>query len=159
MPFGCNLLTELSFLSLFYFSPTSVIKKESPGKNSQVLNETLCGVNMRETLIINLEMGEQRLFSACFCTSAPGLWTAELTLTLLGNKVSPALPLPPRFKPHLRTPEMKLSLRAAWGPVTTTLSLFILMGQPAIPLKEMSLPLWLLFPQEFWILMKLQIAQ
>lgn len=87
--------------------------------------------------------------SAPFCPSAPGRGTAALTLTLLGNKVLPALSLPPlQFSPHLRTPEMKLSLRVAWGPVSTTLSLFILMGQPAIPLKEKSVPLWFLFPQE-----------
>lgn len=35
---------------------------------------------------------------------------------------------------------MKLSLRAARGPVSQTLSLFILMGQSAIPLKEQSVP-------------------
>ena len=149
------------FYFFFNFLATLVIKR-TLGRNSLSLKWN--PVWSEYLWDINNKFGDGQA-EACFCLLLylrPWLWTAELTLTLLGNKVSPALPLPrlhPPFKPHLRTPEMKLSLRAAWGPVTTTLSLFILMGQPAIPMKEMSLPPWFLFPQEFWILMKLQIAQ
>lgn len=158
-PFSCCVFffffIELSFLSLFHFLRTAVIKR-NPQLRTPSLKWNL--VESEYSWAINNKFGDGQAEAGPCSLLSPGPWSVNCGLdsdTFREQSVS-STTSPPSIQ---TSSEMKLSVRAAWGPVSTTLSLFILMGQPAIPLKEKSVPPWFLFPQEFWILMKLQIAQ
>lgn len=135
VPFGCSLLTEHSLLSLFYFRLTSVINRNPWLRTlslpwNPVWSEYLWGIN---------NQFRDGLAEACFCflscTSAPGLWTAEWTVTLLGNKVSPATS-PSSIQTSSENSWNEAVTQACLGTCHHNIEPFHLDGSACNPLKE-----------------------